>query len=125
MKNDLWYIGNGHWMAYSEDMNIISEFKGLKEMQLTATYGHYRRHGIRAAQFYFHQGEELSSGHCLLSFVCARLDLDFDKAVALFRKNDSTPYSERYPRSVYQLKLFPEDRTAPRPKKYRKNKTST
>lgn len=125
MINDLWYLGDGYWAAYSEDMDLVSEFKGLKEMQMTATYGHYRRHGIRAAQFRFHQGEELSSEGCLLSYVCSRMDLEFSRAVALARKNDSTPYSRKYPVSVSQLKLFPADCQKPPAQKGGKKKSVT
>lgn len=114
MDNDLWYLGNGRWVAYSEDINIIREFKGQKEMRLNATYCHYRKGGIRAAQFIFHQGQELRRGHCLLSYVCARMDLDFVKALDLYRKKDSTPYSQKYFRGSYQIKLFREDCAAPR-----------
>lgn len=111
MKNDLWYLGKGYWVAYSEDSEIIAEFKSIKEMQLTATYFHYRKGGIRAAQFSFHQGKELIRGRCLLSYVCSRLHLDFAAAVALYKNNDSTPYSEKYPQRAYQLELFSEEGT--------------
>ncbi len=124
MKNDIWYLGNGSWMAYSEDSEIISEFKRIREMRLTATYFHYRKRGIRAAQFSFHQGKKLVRGRCLLSYVCTRMQLDFAAVVALYRNTDSTPYSVKYPGMAYQLELFSED-IAPLPvKKAKKNKSS-
>jgi hypothetical protein len=120
MKNDLWYLGNGNWVAYSEDCDTIAVFKGLKEMQLTATYYHYRKGGIRAAQFKFHQGKDLSRGKCLLQHVCSLMHFDFRKALALYRNNDSTPYTEKYPKEAYQLELFQE---SPGPwEKTKKNK---
>lgn len=122
MKNDLWYVGNGYWVVYSEDSELIAEYKNSKEMQLTATYYHYRRSGIRAAQFYFHQGKELRRGQCLLGYVCSRMHFDFDAAVALYRNNDSTPYSGKYPQSAYQLELFPESTSLPIKKAKKKYK---
>jgi hypothetical protein len=108
MKNDLWYAGEGFWVAYCEDAGIISEFKKLKEMQVSATYFHFKARGKHASQFRFHQGETLERGRCLLSYVCSRLHMDFSAALELYRNNDSTPYLEKYPGSSYQLELFPE-----------------
>lgn len=124
MKNDLWYVGNGFWVVYSEDGGIIAEFKNIKEMQISATYYHYRKGGIRAAQFNFHQGKDLSRGHCLLSYVCSRLHLDFAAAVALCKNNDSTPYSEKYPHNAYQLELFPEGPASTPAHKAKKSKST-
>ncbi len=124
MKNDIWYLDNGYWMAYSEDSDIISEFKRIKGMRPTATYFHYRKGGIRAAQFSFHQGKELVRGRCLLSYVCTRMQLDFTAVVALYHNNDNTPYSVKYPGMVYQLELFSEDITPLPVKKVKKNKYS-
>lgn len=120
MKNDIWYVGNGYWVAYSEDSEIIAEFKNSKEMQLSATYFHYRKGGIRAAQFNFHQGKEMRRGQCLLSYVCSRMHFDFAAALALYRNNDSTPYSAKYPRNTYQLELFSECRALTPVKKIKK-----
>ncbi|HOV80048.1 MAG TPA: hypothetical protein PK728_08035 [Bacillota bacterium] len=106
MKNDLWYIGGGFWAAYSEAPDIIAEFRSMREMRLAATYYHYRKSGVKAAQFFFHQGGELARGRYLLSYVCTRMMLDFKAAVALSRKNDSTPYSKKYPLHARQLELF-------------------
>lgn len=108
MKNDLWYAGDGFWVAYCEDAGVIAEFKKLKEMQESATYFHFRARGKRASQFRFYQGENLKRGECLLSYVCSRLHLDFSAALELYRNNDSTPYIEKYPDLIYQLELFPE-----------------
>lgn len=108
MKNDLWYAGEGFWVAYCEDAETIAAFKKIKEMQVSATYFHFRARGKRASQFRFHQGEILERGKCLLSFVCSRLHLDFYAALELYHNNDSTPYLEKYPDSSYQLELFPE-----------------
>lgn len=113
MKNDLWYVGNEYWVVYTEYSDMITEFKNSKDMQLAATYFHYRRGGIRAAQFNFHQGNDLRRGHCLLWYVCSRMHFDFDAAVTLYRNNDSTPYSGKYPQSTYQLELFPEFTSMP------------
>lgn len=124
MKNDLWYLGNGNWVAYSEDYEIIAEFRDSKEMQLTATYYHYRKGGIRAAQFNFHQGKELSRGKCLLWHVCSLIHFDFRKALTLYRNNDSTPYTEKYPKDAYQLELFQESRHPCPWRKTKKNKRS-
>lgn len=122
MKNDLWHIGNGQWVAYSEDSTIIAEFKAVKEMQLAATYFHYRKGGIRAAQFHFHQGSELIRGRCLLWYVCSRMHFDFGSAVALYRNNDSTPYSEKFPQIACQLELFPELNVSKPVKKAKKDR---
>jgi len=108
MKNDLWYAGEGFWVAYCEDADIIAEFKKIKGMQVSATYFHFRAKGKRASQFRFLQGEQLERGQCLLSYVCARLHLDFSAALELYRNNDSTPYMEKFPDATYQLELFPE-----------------
>lgn len=113
MKNDLWYAGEGFWVAYCEDADTIAEFKKIREMQETAAYFHFRARGKRASQFRFHQGETLERGQCLLSYVCSRLHLDFYGALELYRNNESTPYMEKYPDATYQLELFPE--------KYRRN----
>mgnify|MGYP005838963503 CR=1 FL=1 len=97
-------------MAYSEAPDIIAEFRNIKGMQQSATYYHYRKGGIRAAQFLFHQGEELARGRCLLSYVCSRLMFDFKAVISLCRNNDSTPYTKKYPRADYQLEMFTERR---------------
>jgi len=122
MKNDLWYLGKGFWTAYTEDGGIIVEFKNIKEMQLSATYYHYRKGGIRAAQFNFHQGEQLVRGRCLLSYVCSRMHLDFAAAVALCRNNDSTPYAQKYPQRACQLELFLEENPPSTGKRVKKTK---
>lgn len=108
MKNDLWYAGDGFWEAYCEDAEIIAEFKKLKEMQVSASYYHFKARGKQASQFRFHQGDLLERGRCLLSYVCSRLHINFSTALELYRNNDSTPYHEKYPGSSYQLELFPE-----------------
>jgi hypothetical protein len=108
MKNDLWYAGEGFWVVYCEDADTIAEFKKIKEMQVAATYYHFRGKGKRASQFRFPQGEKLERGQCLLSYVCSRLHLDFSAALELYRNNDSTPYMEKYPDASFQLELFPE-----------------
>jgi hypothetical protein len=44
------------------------------------------------------------------------MHFDFRKALALYRNNDSTPYTVKYPKEAYQLELFQENRPGAREK---------
>ncbi|WP_066639762.1 hypothetical protein [Desulfolucanica intricata] len=106
--NDLWYIGNGYWMIYVENPELIKEFNEIKELNTAAEYFHFNRGGLKARQFVFMGGEDLVPGKCLLHQVCIKAGFDFKTACTLNKRVDGIwpSYKEQYPDNSIQMELI-------------------
>ncbi len=103
--NDIWYLGEGFWVVYTEDMQAAMDFASIPDIKHVTTY--YTPLGKRKAlQFKFFQGEELKPGRCLLHYVCRTLGFDFSRVLKLTGLEPGVPYREVYGRCSYQPELF-------------------
>ena len=103
--NDIWYLGQGQWVAYTEDMQTAMDFASIPEMKHVTTY--YNNLGKRKAlQFRFFQGRDLRPGQCLLHYACRSLGLDFAKVLKMAGNAPGIPYREMFTGYGYQPELF-------------------
>lgn len=103
--NDIWYLGEGIWVVYTEDMQAAMDFGSIPDMKHVTTY--YDALGKRKAlQFKFFQGPNLRPGRCLLHYACRTLGLDFSRVLNLVRVEPGVPYREVYGGYSYQPELF-------------------
>lgn len=100
---DIWYLAEGRWMVYVEDMQVAVDFGSIPAMKRVTTY--YQPGGKKKAlQFWFFQGRDLQPGQCLLYYVCRQLQLDFARVLDLAR-TPGVPYGEIHGRTSYQLEM--------------------
>lgn len=103
--NDIWYLGDGIWVVYTEDMQVAMDFGSIPEMKMVTTY--YDARGKRKAlQFRFKQDSEMRPGQCLLHYACRALGLDFYRVQKLTGIEPGVPYREVYGGYSYQPELF-------------------
>jgi len=103
--NDIWYLGDGVWVVYTEDMQTAMDFASIPEIKHVTTY--YNGLGKRKAmQFRFFQGSDLIPGRCLLHYACRSLGLDFNRALNLLLAEPGVPYGIAYGGYSYQPEMF-------------------
>lgn len=103
--NDIWYLGDGFWMVYVDNIQVADDFASIIAMQYITTY--YNAKGKRmAVQFKFFQGHDLRPGFCLLHYACRTLGLDYSKVFALTKSTPGVPYGEMHDNYYYQSELF-------------------
>lgn len=103
--NDIWYLGEGVWVAYTEDMNTAMDFASIPDIKHVTTY--YNALGKRKAmQFRFFQGADLRPGCCLLHYACRSLGLDFSRVLKLPLTEPGVPYRVAYGGYSYQPDMF-------------------
>ncbi|MCL2337705.1 MAG: hypothetical protein FWC60_09820 [Firmicutes bacterium] len=118
--NDIWYLGEGVWTAYTEDMQTALDFASIPDIKHVTTY--YNSRGQKKAlQFKFFQGADLRPGHCLLHYACRSLELDFDRVLSLALRQPNVSYQVAFDGISYQPDMFPlYNDFEPRRKKKRK-----
>ncbi|KAF1084262.1 hypothetical protein SPSYN_02666 [Sporotomaculum syntrophicum] len=103
--NDIWYLDEGVWMVYVEELQVAEDFKSIPAMQfITAYYDNRGRQ--KAAQFRFFQGDDLRPGSCLLHYVSRLARLDYYKVLDLAKHLPGLTYREFYQQRSYQPELF-------------------
>lgn len=104
-RHDIWYLGEGTWMVYVENMQTALDFTSIPEMKCITTY-YDARGKKKAMQFRFFQGHDLRPGFCLLHYVCRHLGLDYHKVLDGVKNTPGVPYRELYGNYSYQPDLF-------------------
>lgn len=101
---DIWYLAEGGWMVYVDDLQVAVDFSSIPAMKRVTTY--YQPGGKKKAiQFWFTQGRDPQPGKCLLHYVCRQLQLDFARVLDLAR-TPGVPYGERYGKTSYQPEMI-------------------
>lgn|GEM_PF-1086346 len=103
--NDIWYLGEGVWVVYTEDMQTAMDFASIPDIKHVTTY--YNALGKRKAmQFKFFQGSDLRPGRCLLHYACRSLGLDFNRVLRLPLNEPGVPYRVAFGGHSYQPDMF-------------------
>lgn len=103
--NDIWYLGNGFWMVYVDDLSVADDFKSILAMQFITAY-YDTRGRQRALQFRFYQGDDLRPGFCLLHYVSRLSGLYYYKVLDLAKRLPGPSYGELYKQYSYQPEMF-------------------
>lgn len=108
--NDIWVLPSGEWIVYSDDEQVIKDFKSLAGLQVIASY-----HGVikrrRAVQFRFAYNEDL------LRYICYKAGFDYSQVIKL-SKRPGDSYNLVYSGRSHQPNLL-VDVDPPRKKKRR------
>lgn len=103
--NDIWYLEQGVWMVYVDELQLAEDFKSISTMQFIADYYDNRGRQL-AAQFRFYQGDDLRPGFCLLHYVSRLAGFDYYKVLDLAKRLPGSTYREFYRQRSYQPELF-------------------
>lgn len=103
--NDIWYVGDGIWVVYVDNMELAVDFASIPSMKCITTY-YDAKGNKKAMQFKFFQGDDLRPGGCLLHYVCQYLGVDYSKVLDKVKNTPGVPYREIYGNYSYQPELF-------------------
>ncbi len=98
--NDIWVLPSGEWVVYTDEKDIIQDFKSLAGLEVVTTYhGLFRRHS--AAQFKFINKDNL------LRYICFKARFDYKRVLSM-RKYPGVGYNKRFGTEIQQPSLLVE-----------------
>lgn len=109
--NDIWILPSGEWIIYSDEQDIIKDFKSLANLEVVTTYhGLFTRH--RASQFKFIDQDNL------LRYICFKARFDYERVLSM-QKCPGVGYNQKFGREIQQPSLLVEVE----PKRVKSSKT--
>ncbi|NTW05193.1 MAG: hypothetical protein HGA27_03630 [Peptococcaceae bacterium] len=98
--NDIWILPSGKWIVYSDEEDVIKDFKSLKELEIITSYhGVFKKH--RAFQFSFGNNNEL------LRYICYKARFNYQDALKM-KSSPGISYNSKFEIETQQPSLLVE-----------------
>ena len=99
--NDIWALPSGEWVVYTDEKDVIKDFRTLTDLQVVTSYhGLLKKH--MAMQYKFPNREDI------LRYICSRARFNYSHMLRL-GKHPGTGYNDFFGEAAHQPPLFNEE----------------